>query len=160
MFVGLEFQRSRGIELFSNFYTKVSLITFSDDPYYCGLRARVPNFVKANSKANNPIDNNSNYVSSSNLNKAMKEKESKRMLIAQAQPSHTSLHHNNSNSNSNLYLHHQQLHHSASHNMMAPHHQPPYMWHTRSYESGIGLYHNHHLREMRDYRKFSSQRKF
>lgn len=102
------------------------------------MRARVPNFAKASSKsANNQIDNNnSTYVSNSNLNKALKEKEQigKRMLAHQT--SLNSLHQNSSNSN--LYHHH--LHHSASHNMLPHQQQPSYMWHARSYESGIGEY--------------------
>lgn len=32
----------------------INLKTFTDDPYYCGLRARVPNFV-SKSKAKEPV---------------------------------------------------------------------------------------------------------
>lgn len=72
---------------------------FLDDPYYCGLRARVPNFV-AKSKAKESMP-------------------SKRYSIAQQQqpPPLPSLH-----------QHHLHKHHVHPHPM----------WHTRSYESGIG----------------------
>lgn len=92
----------------------------TDDPYYCGLRARVPNFVKAN-KANRIVDNNSNYISSKDLNKLMKEKELKRVAPASAM---TSFH--QMRGNGNLYPHH------------LPSNQPYSMWHAKSYESGIG----------------------
>lgn len=94
----------------------IQLIIFfllSDDPYYSGLRARVPNFVKSSSKSN-------------------KEKDSitaKRMSIAHMQhpASLQSLH---------------QIHQIHPHQqLMAAHqHHQQMMWHARSYESGIGIY--------------------
>jgi hypothetical protein len=71
-----------------------------DDPYYCGLRARVPNFV-AKSKTKDPVV------------------PSKRFSISQQQAPPP------------LPMMHQ--HHVNPHHM----HQHP-MWHTRSFESGIG----------------------
>lgn len=85
-------------------------LVVSDDPYYCGLRARVPNFVK--SKTKEPVP-------------------SKRFSVSQQQPPlPLPLQH---------HLHHQQLHHAVmqhQHHMQQPH----AMWHARSYESGIGVY--------------------
>jgi hypothetical protein len=92
----------------------------ADDPYYCGLRARVPNFVKAN-KANRIVDNNSNYISSKDLNKLMKEKEQKRVAPASAMSNFHQM-----RGNGSLYPHH------------LPANQPYSMWHAKSYESGIG----------------------
>ncbi|KAL7039258.1 hypothetical protein ACKWTF_009847 [Chironomus riparius] len=88
-----------------------------DDPYYCGLRARVPNFVKANKPPSRIVDKNSNYIS----NKLVKEKEhSKKMSVAPP------MMHGNGR---DLY-HHQQL--------PSSHQQSQYnMWHAKSYESGI-----------------------
>ncbi|XP_055623714.1 uncharacterized protein LOC129767118 [Toxorhynchites rutilus septentrionalis] len=93
-----------------------------DDPYYCGLRARVPNFVKSSkSKENN---NNSNVAN----NNSSKENAvaAKRLSVAHLQhpASLQSLH----------QLH--QMH--PHHNLMAAHqHHQQLMWHARSYESGI-----------------------
>ncbi|CAH0562502.1 unnamed protein product [Brassicogethes aeneus] len=76
-----------------------------DDPYYCGLRARVPNFV-AKSKAKDSAP-------------------SKRFSVSQQQPPpHMGMfpnHQHATNINNN------------NHNV-----HPHAMWHTRSYESGIG----------------------
>lgn len=71
-----------------------------DDPYYCGLRARVPNFV-AKSKAKDLAS-------------------SKRFSVSQQQ------------SQSHITLMSQQPH-------VQHHIHPQAMWHTRSYESGIGM---------------------
>lgn len=68
----------------------------ADDPYYCGLRARVPNFV-SKSKSKEPVP----Y---------------KRFSVSQQQ-------------------HPQPLPIMHQHHV----HQHP-MWHTRSFESGIGTY--------------------
>lgn len=71
------------------------IVLLSDDPYYCGLRARVPNFV-AKSKTRDSVS-------------------SKRFSISQHQgPPPVAL----------MHQHH-------------PMHQHA-MWHTRSFESGIG----------------------
>lgn len=102
------------------------------------MRARVPNFVKANGKP--VVDINSNYISSKNLNKAMKDKEqqqaTKRMSVAHlAHPaSFTSLHQLHQMNNSSLYP---LKHHQPAQSMM---HQQQYLWHARSHESGIGEY--------------------
>lgn len=98
------------------------LPSFTDDPYYCGLRARVPNFVKASKPPSRIVDKNSNYISNSNLNKMLKEKEhSKKMSV------HGPMMHGNGR---DLYHHHQ----------LPPSHQQQHynMWHAKSYESGIG----------------------
>ncbi|GAB0088481.1 hypothetical protein DMENIID0001_029120 [Sergentomyia squamirostris] len=99
-----------------------------DDPYYCGLRARVPNFVKT-SKAP-PTKHHSNGLS-------VHEKETpKRMSLAHLQhpTSLQSLH---------------QLHQMHPHqHLMAAHQQQQMMWHARSFESGIGIY--RHSRYMPD----------
>ncbi|KXJ79709.1 hypothetical protein RP20_CCG028421 [Aedes albopictus] len=97
-----------------------------DDPYYCGLRARVPNFVKSSkSKENN---NNSNVTNnnSSNGKDNSAAAVSKRFSIAHLQ--HPS-------SLQSLHQLHQMHPH---HNLMAAHqHHQQLMWHARSYESGI-----------------------
>lgn len=100
------------------------------------MRARVPNFVsKVNSKSNKLVDKNSNYTSKNNLNKALKQKDqiqSKRVSVAaMAQTTLVaplSQFHQMHNNTTNLYTHHQ------------PHQQQhqQFMWHSRSYESGIG----------------------
>lgn len=103
------------------------------------MRARVPNFVKAN-KANRIVDNNSNYISSNNLSKLMKEKEKemKKMAPLSAGVAPLSTYHQH-HGNSNLYHHH----------LPSPHHQPQHysMWHAKSYESGIGKIYFRFLRD-------------
>ena len=118
------------------------------------MRARVPNFVKANGKMSNSVDINAAYISGNNL-KALREKEqqqsSKRMSLAHlAHPaSLSSLHqlHQMHNSNSNYHQNnvdykspgYSQNHYHSHHNMMqSQQQQQQYMWHARSYESGIG----------------------
>lgn len=116
------------------------------------MRARVPNFVKANGKMSNSVDINAAYISGNNL-KALRENEqqqsSKRMSLAHlAHPaSLSSLHqlHQMHNNNSNY---HQtdfkgpgfsQNHYHSQHNMMQSQQMSrEYLWHARSYESGIG----------------------
>ncbi|XP_055686812.1 uncharacterized protein LOC129792093 isoform X1 [Lutzomyia longipalpis] len=86
-----------------------------DDPYYCGLRARVPNFVKT-SKAPPAKHHNGHSVH---------EKETpKRMSLAHLQhpASLQSLH---------------QLHQMHPHPHLMSAHQQQMMWHARSFESGI-----------------------
>lgn len=87
------------------------------------MRARVPNFVKAN-KTNRIVDKNSNYISSKDLNKIMKEKEHKRIAPSSAVAPLSTFH--QMHGNSNLYHHH------------LPSNQQYSMWHAKSYESGIG----------------------
>lgn len=86
-------------------------MNISDDPYYCGLRARVPNFVK--SKTKDPVP-------------------TKRFSMSHQQaPLPLALQH---------HLHHQHHHPAAMHMQQGPQQPPHAMWHTRSYESGIGMY--------------------
>jgi hypothetical protein len=104
-----------------------------DDPYYCGLRARVPNFVSkaTNGRASRAVDNNSNYITNNNLNKIVKDKEHKKMSAVVAPLSTFHQKHGNNN-NRDLYLPHQPQ-------LPPAHHQQHYnMWHAKSYESGIG----------------------
>ena len=86
-------------------------VSLSDDPYYCGLSARVPNFVK----------------SSNNRTKGP-PKETRESVRGFAGVSPFNNNNNNSNSNSNNNNNHG-THYSS--------YQPP-LWHTRSYESGMG----------------------
>jgi hypothetical protein len=130
----------------------------TDDPYYCGMRARVPNFGKAtingnnnnnkiinsNNKMNNGsskssnnksssnriVDNNSNYISSNNLSRLMKEKEHKKMSVVAPMSTFPQMHANGRD----LYHHQQQ-----QQPMPQPQHYS--MWHAKSYESGIGEIH-------------------
>jgi hypothetical protein len=113
----------RFIVIMSALFKNVSISFTTDDPYYCGMRARVPNFVKAN-KANRIVDNNSNYISSKDLNKLMKEKEHKRIAPSSAVAPLSTFH--QMHGNTNLYHHH------------LPSNQQYSMWHAKSYESGIG----------------------
>lgn len=97
----------------------------SDDPYYCGLRARVPNFVKSKTKVSEPVP-------------------SKRFSVSQggsgvvpprhlAMAAHAAAH-------AAAQAHAQMpgpMHHHHHHGM---HHPQQAMWHARSYESGIGVY--------------------
>lgn len=87
-----------------------------DDPYYCGLRARVPNFAKSSSKPTKLKDS---------------------LVPKRLPPPGTS---NLQHPASMMGLH--QLHkaHSQPHYMMSAHHhhQHHMMMHSRSFESGIG----------------------
>ncbi|KAL7039278.1 hypothetical protein ACKWTF_009850 [Chironomus riparius] len=109
-----------------------------DDPYYCGLRARVPNFAKEKVSRKTSRANEEIYVSNSrNLNRIPRDPVIKRRSIAHMdrhQPTFSSLYQLNqiNDPRSSLY---QRLHHH-SHNLMSPMRQYG-MWHARSYESGI-----------------------
>jgi hypothetical protein len=86
-----------------------------DDPYYCGLRARVPNFVQK-SKAANKSEKPDSQISA------------KRISVSHLQhpASFPSL----------QQLHQQQVH--PHQQLMAAHqHHQQMMWHARSFESGI-----------------------
>jgi hypothetical protein len=90
-----------------------------DDPYYCGLRARVPNFVKRGRGGQPIVDPNVAYISANNLSKMMKEKDNRRLTLS---------------SNSAPFL----GYHPSIANM---NHYNPYshrLWQAKSYESGIG----------------------
>lgn len=110
------------------------------------MRARVPNFLKANSKAvvaSRIVDSNSNYISGNNISKLMKEngsaKKKSSALVAPMSTYHQQ------------HLHHQQMHGNGGRDLY--HHMPSQqqqqhqqqqqqysMWHAKSYshESGIG----------------------
>lgn len=87
-----------------------NLLLFPDDPYYCGLRARVPNFVKTNGKLVLPA-----------MTERLTLKEapvpSKRYSVA--------------------HPHHFPPHMPPFAHAPMP---PAALWHARSYESGIGAY--------------------
>lgn len=92
-----------------------------DDPYYCGLRARVPNFVKKGRGGQQILDPNVNYISANNLSKMMKEKDNRRLTLS---------------SNSAPFL----GYHPSIGNMNHYNHSPysHRLWQAKSYESGIG----------------------
>ncbi|ETN66317.1 hypothetical protein AND_001912 [Anopheles darlingi] len=98
-----------------------------DDPYYCGLRARVPNFGKASKSSKENNNNGPNAaVGGVGVGGSKETVAAKRLSIAHLQhpASLQSLH----------QLH--QMH--PHHNLMAAHqHHQQLMWHARSYESGI-----------------------
>lgn len=91
-----------------------------DDPYYCGMSARVPNFVKVNSRNSRSADINSNYITSANMKKLLKEKEQKKISSSQAIAPLSTYHQSYGDS----------LH-------MASQQQRGNMWHQKSYETGI-----------------------
>lgn len=125
-----------------------------DDPYYCGLRARVPNFGKApksSKELKEPlVNNNTNTLNNNNIintNHSMNTLSQKKtsMVHMPIAPLHP-------------YMHHQQMlaaaaaahhaHHAAPqstpHNAAAAaaaaaaaHHHQQMMWQARSFESGI-----------------------
>ncbi|EDW77216.1 uncharacterized protein Dwil_GK22050 [Drosophila willistoni] len=100
-----------------------------DDPYYCGLRARVPNFVKS-SKSKDQRDGNGNNISMTNNNG--------NVGITTLSQKKTSIIHG-------MHPHHiqqqQQLMaaaaHAAHHQQQQQQHHHHQIWQTRSYESGI-----------------------
>lgn len=98
-------------------YYKLLFFWNLDDPYYCGLRARVPNFVKSSKNKGKDSVSPTKRISVSNLQHPAASLASLHQLH-QMHPQH-------------LY---------ASHH---PHPQYPHhmMLHTRSFESGIGEYH-------------------
>ncbi|KAH8275216.1 hypothetical protein KR026_002553 [Drosophila bipectinata] len=108
-----------------------------DDPYYCGLRARVPNFVKSGKSNNNKDqrDGNGNSISNGGMSTLSQKKTS--MIHNHLAGMHPHSHH--------IQQQQQQLmaaaaaahaaHHHSGHQQQ--HHQ---IWQTRSYESGIGIY--------------------
>ncbi|KAH8389040.1 hypothetical protein KR200_011972 [Drosophila serrata] len=107
-----------------------------DDPYYCGLRARVPNFVKSGKPASAKDQRDGNGNTISNGGGGMSTLSQKK----------TSMIHNHL---AGMHPHHIQQHqqqqlmaaaaaaHAAQHHQQQQHHQ---IWQTRSYESGIGIY--------------------
>ncbi|XP_030387556.1 uncharacterized protein LOC115634131 [Scaptodrosophila lebanonensis] len=103
-----------------------------DDPYYCGLRARVPNFVKS-SKSGSKDQRDSVMMGNSNGNSGMNTLSHKK----------TSMIHNHLSGMHPHHLQHQQQQlmaaAAAAHAVHHPsHHQHNHsIWQTRSYESGI-----------------------
>lgn len=114
------------------------LFNFPDDPYYCGLRARVPNFAKTKLKPNeNLSDKKSSFLNKNGDNKS-KEKDYSKQRPSFAQLPHPA-------SFSTLYQLHQiqngMLHGTISKQGAFHRHNSqhePYMWHAKSFESGIG----------------------
>ncbi|CAO1407314.1 unnamed protein product [Diamesa serratosioi] len=111
-----------------------------DDPYYCGLRARVPNFVKEKRKISRAHEEI--YVENRNVSRIPMEQKKKRMSIAHMdrhQPSFSSLYQlnqiNEPRSNNSLY---QRLHHhSYNVGRQQQSHSRQVLYHAKSYESGI-----------------------
>lgn len=111
------------------FYPEISLAI--DDPYYSGLRARVPNFSKGKERRESQT-NEEIYVS-------RRQPRVSRRSIASSdrhQPTFSSLYQLNqvNDPRSSLY---QRLHHHGH----SSHSTRPVLWHARSYESGIGKCH-------------------
>lgn len=107
------------------FLLKFNICFFTDDPYYSGLRARVPNFSKEKQRR----ESQEIYVS-------RKQPRVNRRSIAGSdrhQPTFSSLYQLNqvNDPKSSLY---QRLHYHGH----ASHSPRPVLWHARSYESGIG----------------------
>lgn len=141
--------------IFHDFFITLNF-TSTDDPYYCGLRARVPNFAaKANGKTNGTISEKKTSFFGKKDNKSKdkekekeKEKEPKETVTPPKQrPSYAQMPH--PASFSTLYQLHQmqngmmdtisrrgtfQRHNSQP----VPVHPQYNMWHAKSYESGIG----------------------
>lgn len=88
---------------------------FADDPYYCGLRARVPNFVKIAKNGHSKVPL-SPYVHI----KAQPQPVPAYVPVAGYAPN---------------------THHSQSSQIYGQHNKrPPIMYHARSFESGLGTY--------------------
>jgi len=116
-----------------------------DDPYYSGLRARVPNFAKANTKSNGTIsDKKTSFFGKKESKSKDKEKDlkDKEVVMPKQRPSFAQMPH--PASFSTLYQLHQMQNGmlgtvSKRGNFQRHKSQPePYsMWHAKSYESGI-----------------------
>lgn len=98
----------------------------TDDPYYCGMSARVPNFVKVNRNSRS-ADINSNYITSANMKKMLKEKEQKKISSSPAIAPLSTYHQSQSYGNGDSL-------HMASH-----HQQRNSLWHSKVYETGMGM---------------------
>lgn len=96
----------------------------TDDPYYCGLRARVPNFVKSSKNKGKDSLSPMKRISVSNLQHPAASLASLHQLH-QMHPQHL---YSGGGSGINGSIHH-------PHSIQYPHHL---MLHTRSFESGIG----------------------
>ncbi|XP_026842699.1 uncharacterized protein LOC6600949 isoform X2 [Drosophila persimilis] len=122
-----------------------------DDPYYCGLRARVPNFVKSGKKGSGQGLKDQRDGNGNNINIINNNNNSNGGMSTLSQKKTSMIH----NHLSGMHPHHiqqqQQLmaaaaaahavHHHPGHQQQQQqqnhHHQ---IWQTRSYESGIGIY--------------------
>lgn len=91
--------------------TNSFFLVFTDDPYYCGLRARVPNFVK---------------TSNGKTKEIVKDVPAGPKISTAVPPSR--YHQPNPMALSNGHLATMHYHH----------HTQPAMWHTRSFDSGMG----------------------
>lgn len=96
----------------------------SDDPYYCGLRARVPNFVKSSKSKSKDQAAPMKRISVSNLQHPAASLASLHQLHQ-------------------MHPHHQHLY--ASSHAHSSQYLPHHMLHTRSFESGIGEYFSLHI---------------
>lgn len=146
-----------------------NIFRYLDDPYYCGLKARVPNFAKAaaiaNGKTNGTIsekksffgkkdkDSNKSKDKDKEKEKDLKEKEKEKDLKEKPEsispkqrPSVAQMPH--PASFSTLYQLHQMQNGILHGGTMKPngifqrHNSTPeqyHMWHAKSYESGIGM---------------------
>ncbi|XP_016985831.1 lateral signaling target protein 2 homolog isoform X1 [Drosophila rhopaloa] len=117
-----------------------------DDPYYCGLRARVPNFVKSGKPISGQVakdqrDGNANNIGNGGGISTLSQKKTsmihnhlggmhphhiqqqQQQLMAAAAAAHAAQHHHAG--------------HQREQQQQQQHHQ---IWQTRSYESGIGIY--------------------
>ncbi|XP_022222690.2 uncharacterized protein LOC111074269 isoform X2 [Drosophila obscura] len=122
-----------------------------DDPYYCGLRARVPNFVKSGKKGSGQGLKDQRDGNGNNINIINNNNNSNGGMSTLSQKKTSMIH----NHLAGMHPHHiqqqQQLmaaaaaahavHHHPGHQQQQQqqnhHHQ---IWQTRSYESGIGIY--------------------
>lgn len=127
---------------------------YLDDPYYCGLRARVPNFAKSNSKTNNSINDRKTSFFSKKDNKPKdkeKEKDTKeKELLPSLGKQQGSLAH--PASFSTLYQLHQMQNRTVgtvNKKIQRQNTEPYNMWHAKSYESGIGSF--EYLKYFNDY---------
>ncbi|KAI8127685.1 Mothers against decapentaplegic like protein 2 [Lucilia cuprina] len=126
-----------------------------DDPYYCGLRARVPNFVKTSSKSakEQPALQNgaaTQQQQQQHMNTLTNQKKTSVMMpmhptMHAPQPPHMHPQHIQQQqmmaavaAHAAAQQHHPMHHHHVQHAAAAA----QQMWQTRSYESGIGIY-NH-----------------
>lgn len=123
-----------------------NLLNTSDDPYYSGLRARVPNFAKVNTKTNGTInDKKTSFFGKKEGKSKDKEKDlkDKEVVLPKQRPSYAQMPH--PASFSTLYQLHQMQNGmlgtvSRKANYQRHKSQPESynMWHAKSYESGIG----------------------
>ncbi|CAO1407305.1 unnamed protein product [Diamesa serratosioi] len=110
-----------------------------DDPYYCGMRARVPNFGKVNVKSNGTLGEKKPSIFSKVASKLKDKDPASKQRPSVAQLPHPA-------SFSTLYQLHQMQNgtinhpnHNSKNGIFQRHNsQPePYIWHAKSYESGI-----------------------